>query len=447
MWIIFYVMTSIIIFGVLLAWLLALHIRSKALLKENVSLTHLQEQHNQLKVSYAQLQTALDYERQLSNESKNLQKQLSDTFKGISADALKNNSQTFLELAAAKMGQFQEKASGDLQRRQQAIDELLKPIKVSLEKVDLQMKDIEKTRTSAYAGMHEQIKILTQAHVSLQQETGNLVRALRSPHVRGRWGEIQLRRVVEMAGMVEHCDFVSQESATDEERRYRPDLIVKLPNSKQVIVDAKTPLQSYLEALETNDDTVRLAKLRDHARLVRAHIIQLSSKNYWEQFKPTPEFVVLFIPGETFFSAALEQDPTLIEWGVERNVILATPTTLIAVLRAVAYGWRQELLAKHAETISELGRSLYDRISTLADHFADMRKGLERTVEAYNRTVGSFETRVLVTARKFKELGVHDQELETPQVIDQIPRLLIQPTARNKQDGQTADCLEERPLR
>ncbi len=364
---------------------------------------------------------------------KEARQELSESFKAVSADIYRSNSESFLKISQATLAHFQKQANGDHSRRKDAIKDLVAPLQESLQKVDSHISYLEKERAGSYAALSEQVKSMAASQVRLQGETANLVRALRTPAARGRWGEMQLKRVVEMAGMVDHCDFTLQHTVAGEDGALRPDMVINLPNGKTIVVDAKASLQAYLEAQETEDDVLRLKKLQHHARQMRTHLAQLAGKAYWRQFPESPEFVVMFVPGENFFSAALSQDPELIEYGVSQRVILVTPTTLIALLRAVFYGWRQDRISEHAEKIGELGKTLYERLRVLAGHFDDLRKNLDRSVQSYNKVAGSFESRVLVTARRFQEI---DSSLG-----DTIPELdVIDKTARKVDKGNSDAC-------
>jgi len=380
----------------------------------------------------AALEATLASERQAATEKLALldraRDTLGDAFKALSAEALSTSTTSFLELARAHLERWQEGARGDLDLRQQAIGELLAPVRDSLARVDLRIGEIEKSREGAYGALHEQLRALAETQGVLRAEAASLVKALRAPQVRGRWGEVQLRRVVELAGMVQHCDFEEQHTVMGDDGRLRPDLVVRLPGGKSVVVDAKAPLAGYLDALEATDDATREARLADHARQVRAHVDALSRKAYWEQLQPTPEFVVLFLPGETFYAAALEQDPSLLEAGAGHNVLIATPTTLIALLKTVAYGWRQELVAENARAVARLGRELHKRLADVAGHVSRLGRALGGAVEAYNQAVGSLESRALVSARRFVDLEVVGPErIEVLPEVEQAPRQLHVP--------------------
>ncbi len=376
----------------------------------------------------ARLAAELDAERTSARDKlavlDKAREEMTNAFRALSGDALVANNRAFIDLATQTLSKVHQGAQGDLERRQQAIHELVQPVKASLERLDGRIQDIEKLREGAYQALTTQVRSLSDGQGDLRRETLNLVKALRQPVARGRWGEVQLRNVVEMAGMIEYCDFVEQPSVNGADGRLRPDLIVRLPGGLNIVIDAKTPLSAYLEAAETDDDELRRKLLADHAKQVKEHMSQLARKSYQEQFDPTPDFVVLFLPGEMLFSAALQQDPSLIEFGVREKVVPATPTTLITLLRTVAYGWKQEALARNAQEISELGRQLHDRISVMAAHWARVGKNLGEAVSAYNGAVASMETRVLVSARRFRDLqAVPDgREIAVLEPVETIPR-------------------------
>jgi DNA recombination protein RmuC len=361
------------------------------------------------------------FEVRLESERANAE----DRFKALSAEALKSNNEQFLALARQTLGTYQSEARGELEKREKAVAQLVAPITEQLTKVDTRLERLDRDRLQTTTVLQEQLRGMVESQDKLRGETGALVAALRKPQARGRWGEMQLRNVVEMAGMVAYCDFAEQVTVHgDDDRMLRPDLIVNMPGGKQVVVDAKAPLQAFLDAYDATDEADRSRHLGEHARLLREHVRKLSARSYWAQFPDAPDFVLLFLPGEHFYNAALEADPTLIQQGVDQQVLIATPTTLIALLRAVHYGWQQEKVAENAREISELGRELHTRIGSVAEHVQRLGKRLGGAVDAYNAAVGSLETRVLVSARRFADHGVvgHDREIAPLEPVDRVPR-------------------------
>ena len=374
---------------------------------QGLLVAQLQESNSRLYAEKAEVEARAVAAGQATGEKLELlrqtQEEMKTAFQALAAEALKSNNQAFLDLAQTTMT----------------------PVRESLGKFDEQVREVEKSREGAYAGLTKQVEALLGEQTRLRAETGNLVKALRAPQVRGRWGEIQLRRVVELAGMVNFCDFTEQEQVEGEESLLRPDMIIKLPNDRVIVVDSKVSLSAYLEALDAPDEDGRVRKLREHAGQVRSHLSRLGGKRYWSRLPQTPEFVVAFLPGETFFSAALEQDPGLIEFGVDQKVILATPTTLIALLKSVAYGWQQKTLAESAEEISRLGKELFERLCRFGDHFSGVGENLGRAVDCYNKAAGTLEARVLVSARRFQELGgPSNAELKLVGRVEATPRTL-----------------------
>jgi len=415
-----------LLLGGLVVWLIARSSRRRL------------EDDNRLLETKIKDQDAIQAERDTAYEAATTR--LATAFSELSNQSLKSNSETFLRLAEQNLGAQQERAKRELGDREQAVENLVKPIREALTQSQQQISELEKARSEAYGGIKSQLESMQSSQKNLAQETQNLVNALRRPEVRGRWGEITLKRLVELAGMVEHCDFQEQVHTSADDKVIRPDMIVRMPDQRELVVDVKTPLDAYLEAAEAKDDSQRDLALKRHARNVREHIRKLSSKAYWEQFSRSPEFVILFIPGDQFLSAALNEEPDLIENALAQHIILATPTSFVALLKAVAYGWRQLSLADNAEEIRRLAEDLYSRLGTFVSHLNRVGKQLTSSVENYNRAVGSLERKVLPGARKFVELGVHPKkEIEAVEPLEALPRTLVDLEPQNDNEDEPAD--------
>jgi len=388
--------------------------------------------YQQLLRKHDRLEDELELERRMTAERDAAMLAMSatmrDSFTSMASAALRNNNEQFLQLARENLGKFQNKADNQLEKREQAVENMVKPIREALEKNEQQVRRMEAERKEAQGAITQQLQAIAESHRLLQSETRNLVQALRRPEVRGQWGEMTLKRLAELAGMVDHCDFVEQESVDSDAGRMRPDMVIRLPDRRDIVVDAKTPLDAYLSAIEAADDDTRKTHLQRHARNVRQRVRELAGKSYWEQFKDSPDFVVLFIPGEQFLAAALEIDHKLLEDALAEHVILATPSSFVALLRAVAYGWRQEALAKNAEIIREVGQEMYSRLAIFGEHLSKLGRSLNGSVETYNKAVGSFDTRILPSARKFTELGIRTKkEIPEPEQIDHTARSIETP--------------------
>ena len=385
-----------------------------------------------LREERARISAELEAERRAAEERTQAfqlaREQLNEAFGALASEALKHNSNEFLKLAQENLQRFQAQAHNSLAEREKAVENLVKPIREALQRTEEQVRRMEHERKEAFGALTKHIETMNEAQRLLHAETRNLVQALRRPEVRGQWGEMTLKRLAELAGMVEHCDFVEQQHTRTEEGAIRPDMIVRMPDGREIVVDAKTSLDAYLSAVEATDDSERTAQLQRHARKMRERVRELSAKSYWQQFPRSPDFVVLFVPGDQFLSAALEIDPALLEDALAEKVVLATPTSLVALLRAVAYGWRQVALAENAEQIRALGEDLYGRLATFAGHLGKLGRGLEGAVKAYNSAVGSFDGRVLPGARKFTEMGITvKKEVESPGQIETAPRQVESP--------------------